>query len=1238
MMTSTRLGQVPHFSTPYAKTAAAGKEPAFPAELKDQPPTPLRLCPVQAPASRGGSPGGASDGNGGGGPTWWRPAALDDLLRLRAAYPDARVVAGNSEVGIESRYKNHPATTFLFAGGVPELKACTNAADGMQLGACAPLSDIEAFCHRVGGEAADAIAQMLRWFASTQIRNVACLGGNIVTASPISDMIPLLVSLDARLTVASAARGSRTVAMKSFFLGYRKVDLQLDEMLVSIKVPHAAGGPTEFVMPFKQARRREDDISIVTGGLRVALTPEGGAWKVASASFAFGGLAPTVVTAPKAAAALVGKPWDGRRRVRRAHRGAARLGGRAGRPARVPFGAARVGALQVLRRHLGQARRQGRRRRGRAARAARRRRRRRRRPLVGRRAEAEGRRRAALPARELPGPRGRPDAGHRARGRGGGRQGGRRARRRRVAAAPAGAMHVTGEAEYTDDAPSPPNTLHGWLIRAEQAPATLTGLDLSAASEAPGVVRILTAADLPSGGINSIGPIMKDELCFASDLVEHVGQVIGIVVAATAEEARVASTLVKVGYGPPPPGVVPCYTIDDAIANKSFFDTAPFGTDHDLENGPSVDEALRGRPRRGERRVPDGRPGALLPRVQHDARVADGRGRADGPRVDAGDRQDAEDGLARDGRAVPQGRRQDAPDGRRLRRQGDAHRLRLLRGRRRRAPPQAPRPPLAPPRRRHGHLGRPPPLCRALHGGARPRGGRRRAQARGTRREALLQRRRDARPVGADRRPRAAPRRQHLQVAVFRAVGVACKTHTPPNTAFRGFGGPQGLMVAEHIIEHLAPRAASSRTRCARRTCTRRTTRSPLASSSGRRVARAARVARGRRRLQRRGAPAGRRRVQRGQQVAQARPRDAAHQVRHQLHRQVHEPGRRARPPLHGRHRPHHARRHRDGAGPAHQGVPGGARAFGVPLSACHVAETSSDKVANTMPTAASASTDLYAMATLDACRQILARLEPIRAKHPKGAAATLADLALTANFERVDLSAHGFFAIDTKRCGFDWNMRPGVKADGTPDQTARGHPFNYFTQGVGCVEVEIDVLTGDHEVRRTDLLVDLGSSINPALDIGQIEGAFVQGMGWTTTEELMWGDGEHKWVRPPGRLHTSGPGTYKLPAFNDTPRAFNVRLMSGVDNKVAVHSSKAVGEPPFFLGAGVFFAIRKAVAAARAEHAPEAASGKHFTLLSPATTERIRMACADKFAARAMAKSEEAPKDGDSLKCRGSF
>merc|ERR1740117_1343176 len=136
------------------------------------------------------------------------------------------------------------------------------------------------------------------------------------------------------------------------------------------------------------------------------------------------------------------------------------------------------------------------------------------------------------------------------------------------------------------------------------------------------------------------------------------------------------------------------------------------------------------------------------------------------------------------------------------------------------------------------------------------------------------------------------------------------------------------------------------------------------------------------------------------------------------------------------------------------------ARAFGVPISAVHISDTSTDKVANTQPSAASMSTDLYGMATLDACRQIIARLQPLRKEMPD---ATLAELANAGFMQRVDMSAHGFYAVDTKRCGFDWSIVPTTNPDGSRDQTSRGTPFNYFTQGIACAEVEVDVLTGDH-------------------------------------------------------------------------------------------------------------------------------------------------------------------------------
>ena len=205
------------------------------------------------------------------------------------------------------------------------------------------------------------------------------------------------------------------------------------------------------------------------------------------------------------------------------------------------------------------------------------------------------------------------------------------------------------------------------------------------------------------------------------------------------------------------------------------------------------------------------------------------------------------------------------------------------------------------------------------------------------------------------------------------------------------------------------------------------------------------------------------------------------------------------------------------------------AQAFGIPVESVYVNDSSTDKVANTIPTAASMSTDLYGMCTLDACKQILARLKPIREK--LGPDATLAQVALEAHMNRVDLSAHGFYAPDESRIGYVFDKpKPDDYPVDKPENSWKGHPFNYFTQGVAYTEVEIDVLSGNHSTLRSDVIVDVGSSINPAIDIGQIEGAFVQGMGWSTIEEVVYADDDHQWVYPRHGMFTTGPGTYKIP------------------------------------------------------------------------------------------------------------
>lgn len=206
-------------------------------------------------------------------------------------------------------------------------------------------------------------------------------------------------------------------------------------------------------------------------------------------------------------------------------------------------------------------------------------------------------------------------------------------------------------------------------------------------------------------------------------------------------------------------------------------------------------------------------------------------------------------------------------------------------------------------------------------------------------------------------------------------------------------------------------------------------------------------------------------------------------------------------------------------------------RVLEIDINMIHISESSTDKVPNASATAASINSDLYGMAVIDACNIIVERLKPYKNKKPEG---SWRDWVLAANADRVNLAATGFYAA------------PKIEYS---SKTNSGDLFLYYTYGVACSEVMIDCLTGDHHVLRTDIVMDVGESLNPAIDIGQIEGAFIQGYGFYTMEELVFS--------PQGELFSRGPGTYKIPGFSDIPREFNVSLLKGAPNPRAVYSSK---------------------------------------------------------------------------------
>jgi xanthine dehydrogenase large subunit len=274
---------------------------------------------------------------------------------------------------------------------------------------------------------------------------------------------------------------------------------------------------------------------------------------------------------------------------------------------------------------------------------------------------------------------------------------------------------------------------------------------------------------------------------------------------------------------------------------------------------------------------------------------------------------------------------------------------------------------------------------------------------------------------------------------------------------------------------------------------------------------------------------------------------------------------------------------------------------FGLGWQRVILMPTSTEKNANTSPTAASAGTDLNGAAAIDACRQIKLRLAAFAARRFANAELGLAEspesvvfengevfdgrnaaqrsdfgeLCAAARRDRVDLGAHGFYATP----GVDYNRETGC-----------GNPFLYYTQGAAVAEVEIDRFTGELTVPRVDLLIDIGRSINPGVDRGQTIGGFIQGMGWVTAECLVYSD--------QGALLSHSPTTYKIPAITDVPPIFNCAFFPNDDNVENVARSKAVGEPPLMHAICVWSAVKHALA--------NVAGGRSVDLCLPATGEEI--------------------------------
>jgi len=740
-------------------------------------------------------------------------------------------------------------------------------------------------------------------------------------------------------------------------------------------------------------------------------------------------------------------------------------------------------------------------------------------------------------------------------------------------------LHVAGEAAYVDDIVEPRGMLHAALGKSDKAHARVLGLDLAAVRAAPGVVAVLTAAEIP--GINDVGPIIHDEPILADSLVQYVGQPMFAVAATTVNAARRAARLARVAYDPLPAVL----TIDDALAAQSFV----LPTER-LVRGDAA-AALASAPRRLSGRfrcggqdhfylegqislaVPkeDGgmlvhcstqHPGEIQLEVAHALGVPAHRVSVECRRMGgAFGGKETQAGLyacvaallaSATGRAVKM--RVDRDDD--MIQTGKRHAFRYDydvgfddTGR---------------------ILGLELALASRCGFSADLSG-----------------------PVN-DRAMFHVDNCYFLENLAL--TSYRCKTNTVSDTAFRGFGGPQGMFAVEYILEEIAQHLGKDPFDVRRANfygeAPRDETPYRMKVEDNVMPELSARLAQSSRYRERRAEIAEWNRsspiLRRGLALTPVKfgiSFTATH---------YNQAGALVNLYTDGTVLLNHGGTEM-GQGLYTKVAQVVAQELGVTLDRVRVSAADTSKVPNASATAASSGSDMNGMAARSAARTLRERLTAVAAEH-FGVAATnvlfadnrvaaggrtlpLADLTVLAHRKRVSLSAAGFYAT------------PKIHYD---RKTFTGRPFFYFAYGAAVTEVVIDTLTGENRLLAVDVLHDVGASLNPALDRGQLEGGFLQGAGWLTMEELWWNER--------GELGTHSPSTYKIPACRDWPERFSFEWFGEPNREETIHGSKAIGEPPLMLALSVFHALRAAVASV--------ADGRLSPRLdAPATNEAILLA-----------------------------
>ncbi|GKZ70458.1 hypothetical protein AnigIFM50267_006105 [Aspergillus niger] len=1099
---------------------------------------------------------------------WLRPVTLAQTLDILARCPSATLVGGASEVQIDIRFKGAEFAVSVFIGDLDELSYIKPVEkDGtiteLVIGGNTPLTDIETECNRLipvlgsRGSVLSATAKVLRYFAGRQIRNAASLAGNIATASPISDMNPVLLAINATI-VARTPTQETTIPMTNMFLGYRKTALPKDSIITSIRIPLPPPETRELTKSYKQAKRKDDDIAIVTAAFRVRLAPDN---TVSEIALAYGGMAPTTLLARQAMAALQGKKWGVQAALDSTLDALLRD---FNLPYSVPGGMAhyrRTLATSLFFRFWYEVISDL--------------------NLTSTTADpslaTEIHRHISHGTRDNHNPHEQRVVG-------------------KQLPHLSGLKHATGEAEYVDDMPPQHRELFGAMVLSQRAHAKLLSVDWTPALQPGLALGYIDHTSIPAEK-NIWGPVVKNEQFFAVDEVTSHGQPIGLVYAETALQAQMAARAVKVEYE----DLETILTIDEAIEKGSFW---PHGKE--LRKGVAVmpekmkdvfekcDRVFEGVIRMGgqEHFYLETNAAVVIPHSE------DGSMEVWSSTQNTMETQEYVSQVT----SVPASR-----INARVKRMGGAF---------------------------GGKESRSVQLACLLA-----------IAAKKTRRpmRAMLNRDEDMMTSG-QRHPFQCRWKVGvmndgkliaLDADVYNNAGFSldmsgavmdrccthiencyyfpnahirgwvCKTNTHSNTAFRGFGGPQAMFIAESYMSAVAEGLGMDIDELRMRNLYTQGQRTPFLQEID----------------QDWHVPMLLEQVRKEARYAERKAEIAEFNKRHRYRKRgisliPTKFGISFATAVHLNQAGANVKIYTDGSVLLNHGgtemgqglytkmVQVAAQELGVPAESVYTQDSSSYQTANASPTAASSGSDLNGMAVKDACDQLNERLKPYREKFGKDA--DMATMAHAAYRDRVNLAASGFWKMP--KVGYQW---------GTYDVEKVKPMYYYFTQGVACTEVELDLLTGDHTVLRTDIKMDVGRSINPAIDYGQIEGAFVQGQGLFTMEETLWTQS--------GQLATRGPGTYKIPGFSDIPQEFNVSFLQGVSwsHLRSIQSSKGIGEPPLFMGSTVLFALRDALKSARADFGVQGP----LVLDSPATAEKLRLAVGDDLVRKAEVKRKEGEK-----------